>query len=139
MLSHFVGLEVESILERSQPDFIARCENSQVNKHKDTGWNKKYKHNTLYIFYFNPSRCIYIVLKTLQMYIDLHMLFLQKSRRSSAAWPHVSSFSKVADRGSRSWHPAGSLRTMVLPAAGTHRLVLVFGAVSLETEVSQLL
>ena len=85
MLFRLVGLGVHSISARSLPDFIARCENSQVSKHKDTGWNKKYKHNILYIFYFNPSRCIYIVLKFLQMYIDLHMLFF---RNRDAASPH---------------------------------------------------
>ena len=63
------------------------------------------------------------------------MLFLQKSRRSSAAWPHVSNSSKVADRGSRSWHLAGSSETMAPSAVGTPRLLLVFGAVLLGPKV----
>ena len=59
MLSHFVGLEVESISQRSQPDFIARCESLQVNKHKDAGWNKKYKHN-FYIYFLFQSKPLYL-------------------------------------------------------------------------------
>ena len=59
MLFRIVGLGVHSISARSLPDFIARCENSQVSKHKDAGWNKKYKHHILLYFLFQ-SKSLYL-------------------------------------------------------------------------------